>query len=97
MSHELSLQKMRINIPKTTSKGWDDNYRSLETQDLKASEKLEDLSEEEDLVAIRKLLKQDLPHSTIELMNDSIDSIMTIKPIIQPMPIEANPHPQKNN
>jgi hypothetical protein len=96
-SHELSLQKLRINLPSSSSDGWDDNYPSLETQHPKALEQLWDLSEQEDLEAIPKLLKQDLPDSAIELINDSIDSIMMIKPIIQPMPIEANPHLQKNN
>jgi hypothetical protein len=153
-SHELSLEKLRINFPKTSSDGWDNNNRFLETQHLKASEKLRDLSEQEDLVAIRKLLKQNLSHSAIEenkqggkgqgagemsfsripwseakqglqspttfalqdsgevkspseypplslplveIVNDSIDSIMAIKPIIQPMPIESNPYPHKNN
>ena len=133
--HELSLQKLQINIPKPSSNGWYDNYPFLKTQHLKPSEKLEDLSEQEDLLAIRKLLKQDLPHPAIEQNNqgemslsgilwseakqgsqspseclpaplpvvepinenDLIDSIMEIKPIIQPMPIEAKPDPQKNN
>jgi hypothetical protein len=88
-SHESSLQKLRINLPKPSSEGWDHNYPSLETQHLKA--------EQEDLETIRKLLKQDLPRAATEVMNDSIDSIMTTKPIIQPMSIQTNPHPQKNN